>query len=331
MNATWVRFSLFLAFVIATGGALAQEGKASLGLKPLTEMTAEDGYKGRDGGLYGGGRNTPPKAHLESALRAARKIRPLDSRGNPADEGKIVFLSCGMSNTTQEFGRFVQLARAEQRRSSHMLVLDGAQGGQEARDWADPENRFRKERPSPWEVLDRRLKGAGVSPLQVQALWMKQARRRPAALGAFPKHAEVLKEDQVIVLNRMKERFPNLRLAYLSSRIYAGHARSSLNPEPFAYESAFSVRWLIREQVEGRKELNHDPEKGKVRAPLVLWGPYLWADGDKPRKADGLVWLAEDLARDGTHPSLKGRQKVAKLILGFMKTDPTAKLWFKWK
>ena len=37
--------------------------------KPLTDMTAEDRYKGEDGGLYGGGRNSPPEAHLKAAAR----------------------------------------------------------------------------------------------------------------------------------------------------------------------------------------------------------------------------------------------------------------------
>src|SRR5207249_543007 len=37
------------------------------GLKPLTDMTADDRYKGEDGGLYGGGKNEPPEKHLQSA------------------------------------------------------------------------------------------------------------------------------------------------------------------------------------------------------------------------------------------------------------------------
>src|SRR5262249_14163610 len=36
-------------------------GKTSVGLKPLTEMTAKDKYKGEDGGLYGGGQTEPPQ------------------------------------------------------------------------------------------------------------------------------------------------------------------------------------------------------------------------------------------------------------------------------
>jgi lysophospholipase L1-like esterase len=65
-----------------------------------------------------------------------------------------------------------------------------------------------------------------------------------------------------------------------------------------------------------------------VKAPLLLWGPYLWADGTTPRKADGLVWERDDLAGDGTHPSQSGRRKVADQLLKFVKTDPLAATWF---
>jgi hypothetical protein len=74
--------------------------------------------------------------------------------------------------------------------------------------------------------------------------------------------------------------------------------------------------------------LNYDPAKGEVKAPVLLWGPYFWADGTTPRKADGLVWKASDLGPDGTHPSNAGREKVAKMLLEFCKTDPLAKAWF---
>ncbi len=80
--------------------------------------------------------------------------------------------------------------------------------------------------------------------------------------------------------------FQNLQIVYLSSRIYAGYATNRLNPEPYAYESAFAVRWLIRDQMKGNDDLNFEPAKGTVVAPLILWGPYLWADGIAPRKSD---------------------------------------------
>ncbi len=129
-----------------------------------------------------------------------------------------------------------------------------------------------------------------------------------------------MKGHTIGLLNQLKQRFPNVRIAYLSSRIYAGYATTHLNPEPYAYESALVVRGLIQDQIKG--------ESGAVKSPLLLWGPYLWADGEKGRKFDNLVWKPEDLGPDGTHPSDNGRRKVAELLLKFMKSDPTAKVWF---
>ena len=152
--------------------------------------------------------------------------------------------------------------------------------------------------------------------------------RGPQTPASFPKHAEALKGHMVGLLNKLTDHFPNLRIAYLSSRIYGGYAKTPLNPEPYAYESAFTVRWLIQDQIKGEAALNFDSEKGVVKSPLLLWGPYLWADGEKGRMAGDLVWKPEDLGPDGTHPSDSGRRKVAELLLRFVKTDPTARIWF---
>jgi hypothetical protein len=142
-------------------------------------------------------------------------------------------------------------------------------------------------------------------------------------------HAQVLASHITLCLQRLRLKFPNLRVAYLSSRIYAGYATTPLNPEPYAYEGAFANRWVIQSQVDGDPLLNYDPERGPVLAPAVLWGPYLWADGVKPRAGDGLTWLREDLSPgDGTHPSDSGRAKVAGLLLDFVHDNPLASGWY---
>jgi lysophospholipase L1-like esterase len=177
-------------------------------------------------------------------------------------------------------------------------------------------------------VLEQRLKDADVTAEQVQVAWIKQALAGPARLGEFPAHARQLQEDLITILNMARERYPNLQLAYLSNRTYAGYATTALNPEPYAYESAFAVRWVIRAQIAGEPRLNADPALGEVKAPVVLWGPYLWTNGTTPREADGLVWTREDTAEDGTHPSNSGRRKVAALLLKFFRTDFSAIPWF---
>lgn len=293
-------------------------GKEQVGFKPLTEMTAEDRYQGQDGGLYGGGKNTPPESHRSAAEAALARIQSLDREGKPAPDGRIVFVSISMSNATQEFSAFRDIADADPAKSAKLTIVDCAQGGQAMAEWVSLEARA-------WQEADRRLAVAGVTHPQVQVAWIKLANKLPQ--GDLQEHGRKLERDTQAVIANAKSRFPNLQIAYLSSRIYGGYSMGALNPEPYAYESAFVVRWLIQDQIQGNKALNYDPAKGPVKAPVLLWGPYLWADGTKPR-ADGLVYLREDLARDGTHPSPSGRQKVARLMLDFYKTDPLAKSWF---
>lgn len=39
----------------------------------------------------------------------------------------------------------------------------------------------------------------------------------------------------------------------MSSRTYGGYATTELNPEPYAYQSGFSVKWLVQDQLEGAR------------------------------------------------------------------------------
>ncbi len=298
-------------------------GRTVTDLMPLTEMTAKDQYKGEDGGLYGGGKNEPPEAHLAAARKELAKIIPLDAEGKPATGGKVVLLSIGMSNTSQEFSTFKNIADADAQKAPHLVIVDGAQHSRNALDWATGRGRGQ----DVWPELNNRLKQAGMTPQQVQVVWLKHDIQDKKRTGLDD--ARTLQGLLMTILSRAKTTFPNLRVAYLSSRIYQGYSQTR-HPEPEPYETAFAVRWVIQDQIKGRPELNYDPARGEVKAPFVLWGPYLWANGTKPRKSDGLVWERQDFQAEGdpVHPSPSGGKKVAGLLLEFFKTDPLAKTWF---
>jgi len=317
---------LLVALVLSAPGQSpdAQAGETT-GMVPITEL-GEGVYKGQTGGLYGGGQNMPPERHRQAAKDQTGLIQPLDADGVPSEAGLIGLISVGMSNTTQEFSAFKTLADADPDKLSNVAIVDCAQGGQAAYQWASTLEKDAQ--TSPWHVMDDRIQQAGVTAAQVQVVWLKQAEITPAKLGEFPAHAQVLRDNIAVILHGLKARFPNLRIAYLSSRIYAGYATTALNPEPYAYESAFSVRWLIDAQLNNDPNLNWDATKGPAVAPLLLWGPYLWADGVQPRASDGLTWLRMDFGADGTHPDTTGRQKVARMLLDFFKTDADARQWF---
>jgi len=170
-----------------------------------------------------------------------------------------------------------------------------------------------------------RLRGRGSSPLQAQVAWIKEADAGP--MGSFEASSETLAVHLARVVTILKQKCPNLRLAYFTSRIYAGYATTVLNPEPYAYESGFAVRRVLERQLSGDPELNFDPAAGAVTAPWLAWGPYLWADGLTPR-SDGLTWDCAEYQDDGTHPSPAGQLKVADSLLAFFQHDATTAPWY---
>lgn len=307
----------FVALALVAAPARGQDCSGdSTGKVPLLDLVGGV-YRGFPGGIYTPSRNDRPPQHQLAGLAEVAGVVPRAASGQPDPvDGRIGLLSIGMSNAAQEFGRFVELALEDPERAPWVIPVNGAQGGVAAEDMVDPGAPY-------WTLVLGRVAQAGLSPEQVQVLWVKQANRQPSA--PFPQHAQILKGQLGTILRNARALFPNAAVAYLGSRIYAGYATSPLNPEPQAYEQAFAVKWLIGDQIAGAPELAFDP--GAALAPWLSWGVYAWADGLVPR-GDGLTWLCSDFAPDGTHPSPAGREKVAQLLLGFLKGDPLSAAWF---
>ncbi len=292
--------------------------RSSTGLVPIQDLGALS-YKGMKGGLYPTASNTPPSAHAKALNAAATSIHPLDAQGKSNMNGRIGLLSIGMSNTTQEFSVFVERSNLDPTRRGSIRVIDGAVGGHDARTFANPKH-------SVWSTVQKRIQAAGLTAAQIQVAWIKQAIARPNP-SSFPAHALFLQKQLTSICQNLKSMFPNMQIAFLSSRTYAGYATTNLNPEPIAYESAFSVKLLIEAQIRGDAALNANPLKGRVQRPWLAWGPLLWTDGAKGRK-DGFRYYCEDTRSDGTHPSENGRHVIAQRLEAFFRTSPYAKPWY---
>jgi hypothetical protein len=315
---------------------------------PLTDMLART-YYGNAGGLYPGGINQPPTDH-DSAARARRNtIKPLDVNGDESPFGKYVLLSIGMSNATQEWcsvrsgppcaaWTFMGKAAADPTVNHYALVIvNGAADGLDAPAWTSPTS------PTYDRIKVARLAPLGLSESQVQAAWIKLDDQKPSvSLGVKPDSlhpvpadsadANVLLTNLGQVLRALRVRYPYLRIVFISSRTYGGYSTTDLNPEPYAYESGFSVKWLIESQINEMRGLPGNPRAGtldytKRAAPLILWGPYMWADGATPR-SDGLAWQRTDFEEDGMHPSQTGEAKVADKLIDFFKNSPYTRCWF---
>jgi hypothetical protein len=305
---------------------------------PLSDLAGT--YLSFSGRLYPGG-NTLPASHLAAGSALARSVAPVDLNGNPSTLGKYVLMSVGMSNTTQEWcaaqwdsacnaWSFTGQAEADpQVRTSGLVIVNGARGGQTATVWVQPgaSNYLR--------IRDSVLAPQGLSEQQVQVIWLKVANALPSvSLPDAGADALDLYGQLGSILRAFKVQYPRLKLVFMTSRVYAGYNAILLNPEPYAYEYGFSMKWLIGEQI---RQLDNpsaaaDPATGDLDyatgvVPWAGWGPYLWTRGVQPR-SDGLTWPQAHLEPDGVHPSDQGEDAVGAQLLAFFKSSPVTRCWF---
>ena len=326
-----------LVCAISIPAAAQNCANTSTGFVPINDLGAGMYLGAFPGGLYPNGRNAPPASHRDAGLAAARAIQPLGPSGVPDPGGSYALLSIGMSNTTQEFcsrsGRepcdpwtlMGQAAVDPIVNTSRLVIVNGARGGQAAGAWESPAStEYERIRT---DVLARK----GLSELQVRAAWVKVANPGPTiSLPNTGADAFRLLGQIGNIARALKTRYPNMEQVLLSSRIYAGYATTALNPEPYAYESAFAVKWVIEAQIRQRQTGQIDPIAGDLSppaAPWLGWAAYLWADGLTPR-SDSLIWECPDFRTDGTHPSQSGQEKVATMLLDLFKSSPFTELWF---
>lgn len=309
-------------------------------LVPLIDM---QGYKylgAYAGGLYPDGQNEMPAAHYEAGLERARSIEPLNAQGQPDPNGKIIFTSIGMSTTSSVFcgvadpndsckeGSLMSQVAGDNQINGRLIFIDGADPGKTADEWEDPTLRaFRR-------VEEEELTPFGHSEQQVQVAWVKLASSQPTvSLPNANSDALMLKEQIGNSMRALRSRYPNLKMVFFSSRVYGGYATSTINPEPYAYESGFATKWVIDAQIRQMYEEGApvDPVAGSLdytsEAPWMAWGAYYWANGQQPR-SDGMVWVPDDLKGDGTHLAKQGIEKITAILLDFFKTSPHTRCWF---
>lgn len=280
-------------------------------------------YLGYEGGLYPNGSNERPAPHDADGVAIAQGIQPLDSNGNYDPNGKYALLSLGNSIAFDDFAQFVTIANADPMKNPYLVLVPGAQPKAGAKDLASPTSPF-------WATIQNySLPQSGVTANQVVAAWVMDVIANPT--GTFPGDMTALQGDLEAITQNLHTLFPNLKLAYFTSRYYAGYSYGVRDPadvEPYAYQSAFAVKWSIEDQIDGLASLNYNPALGPVMAPWMSWADYDWANGLIPR-SDGLVWTCQDIQSDGTHPSNPaGREKDTNLLLNFFKTDDTTTPWF---
>ena len=187
----------------------------STGLVPLTQSGAGT-YQGFIGGLYPSGSNpAPDRARTRrnrtiisgASARRERLVRP---------NGKIVLLTIGMSNTTQESSVFIPLANADPQKSAKVTLVDGAQGGMTADKISDLTTQTAQQF---WQVVEQRLANANLTAKQVQVIWLKEADDKP--LITFPADALRFKSELELIAQIIKQKYPNMRMIFFQAVLTA--------------------------------------------------------------------------------------------------------------
>lgn len=303
------------------------------------------------GGLYENGTNPVPNDHAYAGSQRAARVVPIN--------GKIVLLALGMSNAALEFGRFqATYINGNPAVNPHLKVINAASGGgpgpcdftlangppNSVCNDAFTENAYDY-------VRDTYLTPGGVTERQVEVIWYKFAVPFSAQLAPPPTlpdaraNAFVYEGYMGGALRAIKRRYPNIKLVFITSRIYGGYDQASKSPEPYAYESGFATKFLIQAQIDqADRGGGPDPVAGDLGydvAPWVAWGPYIWANGETPDSYNGVDWCAgllspgapcngaeQDFQSDLLHPSCAGQTKVAAQLWDFFSTSELTAGWF---
>ena len=118
-----------------------------------------------------------------------------------------------------------------------------------------------------------------MTPQQVQAIWLKEVVAGDTL--PFPQDAARFRDALVKIVNTLKDSFPNLRLIYVSSRIYGGYALRNGSKEPWAYEGGFAYKWMKRGghtsgQMERSREVTGSPGTWRTTLRPTRRIPDLW-------------------------------------------------------
>ena len=305
---------------------------------PLTDLGART-YFGHQGGLYPGGVNLMPGVH-DSVVRARRNtIKPLDVNGDESPFGRYVLLSIGGSTATEvwcsatsgppcaAWSVMGKAAADPGINRSLLVIVNGAADSLDASTWTSPAS------PNYERIKVARLNPLGLTENQVQAIWLNVEGTHTGPILPSDS-AEVYRSltNVAQVARTLKIRYPMLQLLFVSSPIYGGYAPPDSSHEPYNYEAGFAVKWAIESQIAEMRNEQPNPLAGtlnyvKKAAPVMVWGPYLWAS-DSTARSDGFRWDRIDFEQNGVRPSQTGEAKMATILLEFFKTSLYTRCWF---
>lgn len=356
-------------------GALALLASSAVSAQfiPLDDPAGGPPYMGMyELGLYPDRAVEMPADHYAEGIARANTIVPLDTNGNydPVN-GEIILMSQGMSNTAgpwcNTYGRIpaytengvvpcrgstlggrVRNPGGAVAVNDRLHVVPGAFVSQTAAQWIDDNGGPLVSNPPNPDLPDfygnyTRLRDyffpyetPPVTEAQVQVMWMKHLNPGPQhSLPGSNADAYQLLDYLGRIIRFSKQRYPNLKMVFITSSAYRGFSDMPLFPEPFGYETGFTVKWLIEAQIRQMRNggvvtnpLAGDLNYADGTAPWIAWGPYMWSDGTTSRSSDLLNWSPGEYVSDGVHLFPQGLAKFGIILHHFFTNSPFTRCWF---
>src|SRR5207237_2358450 len=173
-------------------------------------------YLGAQGGLYPNGSNVRPSSHTNYGVGLAQAVQPLDSQGHPDPNGKEVLVILGESNVEIEAEGITADATVDPMKNAAVVVVNAGIGNGTAAQWSNRNSGF-------WTtILNNVIPNYGVTPAQVVAVWAEPT--DGLNTGTFPSDIASLQSQIENEARNLLYYFPNIKLAYFSSRIYSGYS-----------------------------------------------------------------------------------------------------------
>ena len=300
----------------------------STGLIPIQDL-GTDYYLGTyQGGMYPGASNVPPTLHLKKALGIVKKLKPLDTLGNiNYVTGRIALAGFGASTVGGPFNHMIQISKDYNDLNPCLKMVNAANGSDGVEAMYIGNDVY-------WDYIrDYKLAEKDLKPIQVQVAWLMHSSRIDSNAEDAGAYIDSLEMRFVTALQSMLYYYPNLKLVFVSGFPYGGYADTlkvlyHVIAEPASYHHNFAVKQLITSQITGDPELKYT-EPGKM-APILAWGPPLWADGNNPNEYNGLSRNCEtEFTPDGGgyHMTALGKDKVGDILLDFFRSDTLSKGW----
>jgi hypothetical protein len=266
-----------------------------------------------------------------------------------------------------------------------LVLVNCGQESEILKAWADPSS-------GTWTHCNDQLTFAGVTPKQVQVIFFKDVNSEPGGSTFFnppiccdmqhlldggqscdsrdtpgisipyppnPLFPPANMPDVCKIMMYMgiigrlsKTYYPNVQQMFVEGRSYSGYSTWPVDPEPFAYEQSFAMKWVITAQLKQALGLYTSPSynnmtldigytgtscSGGACAPWIGWGPYLWAPACAAgQRSDGLCWNQSDFTSAdyihtrsaGTGTPYVGIMKATSVTLPYMLSNPYSGPWF---